>query len=122
VIEEVDGVVRRYTVASDGTAHHVRAGARDLLFDDRARFPAGGAKSGAAGLTAPMPCRVVKVLVTEGELCAGGQTLVILEAMKMEHAVRAAAPGRVRKLHVREGDPVDAGAPLLVLDPAEEAP
>ena len=121
VIEDVDGVVRRYTVASDRTGHHVRAGARDLQFDDRARVPGGRAASGAAGLTAPMPSRVVKVLVTEGELCAAGQTLIILEAMKMEHAVRAASAGRVRKVHVREGDPVDAGAPLVVVDPAEEA-
>jgi 3-methylcrotonyl-CoA carboxylase alpha subunit len=122
LVEDDAGVVRRFTVASEGGSHHVHADGRDHLIDDRERFPDRRAAASAGGLTAPMPSRVVKVLVAEGDLCQRGQTLLILEAMKMEHAVRADATCRVRRLFVAEGDPVDAGAPLVALDPADADP
>src|SRR6185503_15540284 len=111
---------RRYRVARDATGRHfVADGARDLAFSEEPRFPAASAALAAGGLTAPMPGRVVKVLVGEGEEVAAGQPLVLLEAMKMEHAVAAPAAGRVSRLHVRAGDPVDAGAALVALDPID---
>ena len=115
------GVVERYRVARDPAAgrHFVMDGARDLTFAEEPRFPHTAAEMAAGGLTAPMPGRVVKVLVGEGEECIAGQPLVILEAMKMEHAVLAPAAGRVSRLHVRAGDPVDAGAALVALDPLD---
>ncbi len=118
--DRVTGVARRYRVARDGAGHHfVMDGARDLAFAEEPRFPHTSAEMAAGGLTAPMPGRVVKVLVGEGQECAAGQPLVILEAMKMEHAVLAPAAGRVTRLHVRAGDPVDAGAALVALDPID---
>ena len=52
---------------------------------------------------------------------AGGDTLIILEAMKMELPVRAAAPGIVRAVHCREGDLVQPGAELIEIDEPDDA-
>ena len=73
-------------------------------------------ESGAAGgLTAPMPGRVTLVSVSEGDSVQRGDTLLILEAMKMEHSIIAPADGVVERLHYGQGDLVDEGAELLVL-------
>ena len=62
-----------------------------------------------------MPGKVVKVLVAAGQEVAAGAPLVVLEAMKMEHTVRAAEAGTVRALHVAVGDQVDADRLLAVV-------
>jgi biotin carboxyl carrier protein len=64
----------------------------------------------------PMPGTVVKVLVSAGETVVTGQDLLIVEAMKMEIKVSAQLPGRVRAIHVREGDSCDAGQILAEID------
>jgi biotin carboxyl carrier protein len=66
-----------------------------------------------------MPGQVVDVLVAEGETVTRGQTLVILEAMKME--IRAAAPadGRVKRLLVGKGDVVERGQHLVEFEAVE---
>ncbi|HVC30036.1 MAG TPA: biotin/lipoyl-containing protein, partial [Steroidobacteraceae bacterium] len=80
----------------------------------------GGQTSLGHGLTAPMPGIVVKVNVDEGARVEAHQVLIILEAMKMEHAIEAPATGVVRRLHYKLGDLVPAGARLLDLDAAPE--
>ena len=65
---------------------------------------------------APMPGKVVKVLVKDGEAVKSGQTLLVLEAMKMEQTTRSPADGTVKKVMVREGDQVTAGQILIVMD------
>jgi 3-methylcrotonyl-CoA carboxylase alpha subunit len=70
------------------------------------------------GLTAPMPGRILSVLVKEGERVSRGAPLMIMEAMKMEHTVKAPADGIVEKLMCGEGDQVREGAELLKLAPA----
>ena len=65
---------------------------------------------------APMACTVVEVCVDAGQTVAAGQTLLILEAMKMEHEVRAPEDGVVREVPVEAGQQVDAGALLVVLE------
>jgi propionyl-CoA carboxylase alpha chain len=64
------------------------------------------------GLLAPMPGRVRKTLVAPGERVAKGQVVLILEAMKMEHAIRAPHDGVVARIAYREGDLVEAGMAL----------
>lgn len=64
-------------------------------------------------LTAPMPATVLRVLVTEGAAATKGDTLVILEAMKMELPVRALANGIVTKVSCREGELVQPDTPLV---------
>ena len=68
------------------------------------------------GLISPMPGRVRRILVAEGDAVTRGQVLLILEAMKMEHAIRAARDGRVVRLAFREGDLVEAGVPLVEIE------
>ena len=62
-------------------------------------------------LVSPMPGRVRRILVADGQSVARGEVLLVLEAMKMEHAIRAPKEGTVR-LRVAEGDLVDAGVEL----------
>jgi biotin carboxyl carrier protein len=73
------------------------------------------AGSGPQRLTAPMPGKVVRVLVKSGDRVAARQPVVVVEAMKMENELRASREGTVAEIHVREGVSVDAGALLLVI-------
>ena len=83
-----------------------------------------GAPAEAAGgggqVLAPMPGAVLDVRVADGDVVERGQPLIVLEAMKMEHTLRAAAPGRVSGLSVRAGQRVRDGERLLSID-AEDA-
>ena len=85
------------------------------------RFPAPGAVTTSGGLVAPMPGKVIDVRVAVGDSVRAGDTLVVLEAMKMEHPMRAPEDGVVAELRVAVGDQVENGALLLVVAPAEEA-
>ena len=69
-------------------------------------------------LTAPMPARVIRILVQPGSAVKKGDTLVVLEAMKMELPVRAPADAIVTAVHCREGDLVRADAVLMELGPS----
>ncbi len=71
-------------------------------------------RGGPARVTAPMPGRVVRVLVAPGAAVEAGQALLVVEAMKMENELRSPRAGRVEQVAVREGQAVEAGA-LLVL-------
>jgi biotin carboxyl carrier protein len=78
--------------------------------------PAGPGAAGPQRLVAPMPGKVVRVLVKAGDLVKARQGLVVVEAMKMENELRAARDGRVRDVAVTEGQSVDAGAALVVVE------
>lgn len=81
---------------------------------------AGGAGAAGGMVTSPMPGKIVKVLVREGETVAEGQTLLIMEAMKMQNELKAPGAGSVAKVHVQEGAAVETGASLVTLAaPAE---
>lgn len=79
------------------------------------RAEAGGSGSGPQRLAAPMPGKIVRVLTAVGEAVAARQPLVVVEAMKMENELRAGRPGTVAEIHAREGQSVDAGALLIVI-------
>ncbi len=70
------------------------------------------------GLTAPMNGSIVRVLAEAGQSVEAGATLVVLEAMKMEHSIRAQQAGVVKSLFCAEGDMVNEGAVLLEMDEA----
>jgi acetyl/propionyl-CoA carboxylase alpha subunit len=74
---------------------------------------------GTVAVPAPTQGTVVSVEVAEGDLVRAGAPVLILEAMKMEHVVRAGEPGIVRALAAAPGDTVAEGAPLLFTEPAE---
>lgn len=71
---------------------------------------------GPQRLTAPMPGKVVRVLVAPGDTVEAGQGLIVVEAMKMENELRAAKAGTVASVSVSEGQSVDAGAVLAVVE------
>lgn len=73
-------------------------------------------------LTAPMPGTVTQVLIREGDEVVRGQPLVIVEAMKMEHVIRAPRAGRVRALRARAGVQVEAGAELAEITANPDGP
>jgi biotin carboxyl carrier protein len=70
-------------------------------------------------LVAPLPGRIVKVLVAPGDEVSAGQELVVIEAMKMENALHAPRAGRVDEVLVIDGAPVEAGRLLVVVGPLE---
>ena len=78
----------------------------------------GGASGGTGAQTikAPLPGKVTHVPVSVGDAVAPGQSLVVIEAMKMENELKAAAPGTVREVRVSAGQAVNAGDVLVVID------
>ena len=76
----------------------------------------GPAASGPQRVVAPMPGKVLRVLVKAGDEVTARQGLVVVEAMKMENELRAARDGRICDVAVTEGQSVDAGAVLLTVE------
>ncbi len=132
---EVDAVeVERgiYSILVDGASFEVRvesvdgklivtAGSRQ--FDVTVRDPrewnrnrANAAESeGRQRVTAPMPGKIVRVLVAVGDAVTAGQGLVVVEAMKMQNEIRSAKSGTVEKLSVTEGQTVNAGEAIALI-------
>jgi biotin carboxyl carrier protein len=85
------------------------------------RWSAKGATMAAAGagpqrVAAPMPGKIVRVLVKPGDEVKARQGVVVVEAMKMENELRAARDGRVKEVHVAEGALVESGRLLVVIE------
>jgi biotin carboxyl carrier protein len=70
---------------------------------------------GVATLTSPMPGKVVRVLIAEGDAVELGQGILVVEAMKMQNEIKAPRSGRVVSLSAREGATVTAGEPLVTI-------
>jgi len=80
------------------------------------RFIEPGIDVPEGGLIAPMPGKVIDVKVKKGSKVNAGDTLVIIEAMKMEHAIKATETGKIATVMIKLNDQVDNGATLLVLE------
>jgi propionyl-CoA carboxylase alpha chain len=106
-------------VTRHGDRLYVQAIGGTVAFDVVPRFPPPGADGPAGGLTAPMPGEVLDVRCSVGDRVDAQQTLVVLEAMKMEHHVRAPKAGIVAELRVSKGEQVQGGTVLLVLQDAD---
>jgi propionyl-CoA carboxylase alpha chain len=118
---EVNGRRATARVTRDGDRLYVQAPGGTVAFDVVPRFVAPGtAGATAGGLVAPMPGIVLDVRCAPGDVVDARQTLVVLEAMKMEHHVRAPADGVVSEVRVAKGQHVENGAVLLVLEPVED--
>jgi propionyl-CoA carboxylase alpha chain len=83
---------------------------------DVERFPLPDAAVAAGSLLAPLPGSVVRVLVEAGATVTRGQTLVVLEAMKMEHSIQSPSDGTVTEVPVQVGQQVETGQVLVVVD------
>ena len=118
----VDGT--SYDVVADVQREHVTVQMLGEAFavhveDERERAAhavAGHKQGGRRELRAAMPGIVVDIKVAEGDSVEEGQTLVVLEAMKMQNPLVAEAPGKVVKVHGKKGEPVAGGALLIELE------
>jgi acetyl-CoA/propionyl-CoA carboxylase biotin carboxyl carrier protein len=117
----VDGITRRYAVAEDGpTLWLGRDGRAWAVREQETADVAAAAHAGAGGpVTSPMPGTVTIVDVTDGQRVTAGQRLVVVEAMKMEHALVAPVDGVVHELRAHPGATVARGATLLIIEPEE---
>jgi len=117
-----------YSVLSAGRSWEVRVTADEITIDghrfrfeveDPRQWKRSGAGAGAQGRTAilaPMPGKIVRILVAVGDEVAAGQGIVVVEAMKMQNEMKAAKAGRVTAIEVKENDSVTAGAVLAVIE------
>ena len=120
VIAQVDGVAPKLTV-------EIGVAGRDPLMVPVEVVPARSARlaalaqrpsaaaNGPTALRAPMPGRVVKILVKAGDRVSVGQPTIVVEAMKMENELRATRAGTVQSLRCEEGAAVEAGQDLVVI-------
>ena len=102
-----------------GYAVYLREERLEIQLQDASRAPraaAGRNSQGPAQVLAPMPGKIVRVLVAVGQAVESGQGLLVMEAMKMENELRAARAGRVREVKVAERQAVETGALLVVLE------
>jgi propionyl-CoA carboxylase alpha chain len=116
----IDGVRRRYRATCCGTTHYVDSALGSTALDEVERFPHPSAVAEAGSLLAPMPGSVVRIEVTEGVPVTAGAPIIVLEAMKMEHTVRAPCDGVVASISVAAGDQVDSGQVLAVVHGDEQ--
>ena len=129
-IEEVEPGL--YSILKHGLSHQVRvAKHRDAykvevdgrpatvtLRDPRALLNrrAAGAGSGRQSIAAPMPGKIVRVLVAVGDAVEAGQGLIVVEAMKMQNEMKAPRAGVIVEVKVAPGATVTAGDPLVVIE------
>jgi propionyl-CoA carboxylase alpha chain len=118
---EIDGhrVSARVTRAGDQLI--VQGVDGDITFTERPRFSVPGSEQTAGGFVAQMPGKVLELRVAPGDRVRAGDTVLVLEAMKMEHPMRAPEDGVVSEVHVVEGEQVEAGTLLLVVEPTHDA-
>jgi biotin carboxyl carrier protein len=106
----------------DPEAHAYRA----MLYDGAYEFAlvdprrallsgAGGAGAGGGVLSSPMPGKIVKLLVKAGDSVQEGQTLLVMEAMKMQNELKTNTTGTVTIVHVQEGATVETGTTLITV-------
>ena len=121
---EVDGIRRtvRITLAAgpSGEHLHLTGGGTTTTFRVVPRFSVPGSEAPSGGLVAPMPGRVLEIRAAVGDTVTKGQTMLLLEAMKMEHHMTAPFDGTVTEVRVATGDQVDNGSVLLVIHPADD--
>ena len=111
------------TVAADAASSHlaVRVGATPLVATLNGRRRHGRhdegshRETGPQRVVAPMPGKIVRVLVHNGQAVVTRQPIVVVEAMKMENELRAGRDGTIAEIHAHEGQSVDAGALLVII-------
>ena len=117
---EVAGRLGWYRIHRVGPVHHVDGPGGYCRLVEQPRFPEAELEDTPGSLHAPMPGKIVKVLVAEGETVDEGQVMVVLEAMKMEHSLKAPHAGVVSNVRVGPGDQVEAEEVLVVVDETSE--
>jgi acetyl/propionyl-CoA carboxylase alpha subunit len=112
---EVDGLTTRAMVRIVGARTWVNSAEGQSEWAEVPRFMVPGAAAAGGGPMAPVPGRVVAVLVAAGDTVEAGQTLVVMEAMKMEHTIAAVEAGVIGEIQCAVGEQVDAHQVLVVM-------
>ncbi len=125
IVETEPGV---YSVIENGVSYEVRATgsqvtvngfAFEITLEDPRQWKRSGGAAGGQGrvsIVAPMPGKVVRVLVAAGDEVVAGQGIVVVEAMKMQNELKSPRDGRVTVLQAKENDSVTAGTVLAVIE------
>ncbi len=115
----LDGASHDITVekTAEGFAVLIRGDRFDVDLKDAVKGVALGkvAHAGPLKLNAPMPGKIVKVLVGPGDTVEAGRGVLVMEAMKMENELKAARAGTIQEIRVKEGQAVEMGALLLII-------
>ena len=82
----------------------------------RTRRAVGGSEAGPQKVKAPMPGKIVRILVSERDEVKAGQGIIVMEAMKMQNEMKSPKDGRVQKILTAEGSVVNAGDTLAIIE------
>ncbi len=110
---EIDGVQRTFRVFEANDELYVHSSLGSRLIKHPPRHPMLQTSSERGSANSPMPGKVLKILVEVGQKVSASDPLIILEAMKMEHTMRAVAPGVVESILVSDGEVVGPGQLLV---------
>ena len=125
IVETESGV---YSVLAQGNSYEVRVSGSEITIgshrfhfeidDPRQWKRSGGAADahGRASIIAPMPGKIIRVLISVGDEVVAGQGIVVVEAMKMQNEMKAPRDGRVTVVEVKPNDSVNAGTVLAVIE------
>jgi acetyl/propionyl-CoA carboxylase alpha subunit len=116
---ELDGILRRFDVHRVADVVYVDSVLGATALEQLPRFPLAGDEVAAGSLRAPMPGVVVRLAAESGQQIEAGALVAVVEAMKMEHAVKAPRSGRVSEVRVKIGQTVEAGFVLAVIEEVE---
>ncbi len=117
---EIGGHRTRSRVTRNGDQLVVQCPNGDLTFTERPRFTPPAADETQGGFVAQMPGKVIDLRVKVGDPVSAGDTVLVLEAMKMEHPMRATEDGIVTEVRVALDEQVEAGTLVLVVEPAAQ--
>ena len=113
---ELDEIILSAQITKQNNLITVNLGKGDVCFKINPRFADPNEVSIEGGLVAPMPGKILKIMNKKGAKVKAGDTLIILEAMKMEHTIKASDQGIISDLFVKVGDQVENGSLLMKID------
>ena len=111
----VDGQLAHVVKVQDDWWIHIDGRIHVLSIDEQGLSGSGN----ESGMSAPMPGKILELLCNIGDQVESGQTLIVMEAMKMEHRIAANVSGTIAAIHHAAGEQVDAGATLIDIDSDE---
>ena len=113
---EIDGIAIKALITCFHDEITINSGSGDLVFKVLPKFIDPNEIIIEGSLTAPMPGKILNINVKKGSSVKTGETLLILEAMKMEHTIKANSDGQVIELYVKTGDQVESGSDLMKIE------
>ncbi len=111
----VDGQLAHVVKVRDDWWIHIDGSIHVLSIDEQGL----GGSGDEGGMSAPMPGKILELLCSIGDQVETGQTLIVMEAMKMEHRIAANVSGTIATIHHEVGEQVAAGATLIDIDSEE---